>query len=393
MAGDWRDGYVLASRVNVRTAAQTSSPVVAALTVGTAVRYRTAGNGACEVALFEGSAGFMPCTLLTGDRPTLASIDAALAVLTPGTGQEDDWLARRFYLSPSLHTLDLVAQRKGLEPDGSDTQGAPTTNTALFSALLDAFRGDVTGAAFEPVDMHPNATAVTSLAALAPQQRTVTQAPSAGLPPPRVSLFRTPLDVFVAGWARAKGTDGDAAKQVRATASDAESYDVLEFAKLYRDQRFNVRHVDAAPAEDGPVPGWGQTTGIDASLAVRPTAFVLARNRPIAASIGSVAVQVVPGRCAGTALAVDATLGEPMFAETGLLVALAPGMKVTQATRLPDSTNPALFDFDGDAVPDLAYATYTFEGDLSPGLEQTAVMINIAGAWRLARTLVDQECD
>jgi len=393
IADEWRDGYVLGSRVNARATAQAGSPVVAALTVGTAVRYRAAGGAVCEIALFEGTAGFMPCTMLTGERPALASIDAALAVLAPGTEQEDDWLARRFYLSPSLRTLELVAKRKGLESDRSDAQGATPANTALFAALLDAFRGDVTGAAFEPVDLHPNATVVTSIRAHAPQQHTVTQAPAADLPPPSPSLFRTPLDVFVIGWARANGADGDAATHVTAAPADPESPDILEFAKLYHDQRFNVRHLDVSSSDDASVPGWGHTAGFDAAFAVRPAAFVLARNRPIAASIASVAVRVVQTGCGDAALAVDATLEQPMFAETGLLVALAPGMKVTQATRLPDSTNPALFDFDGDTVPDLAYATYVSEGEISSGLEQTAVFVNVAGTWRAARTLADQECD
>jgi hypothetical protein len=387
IADDWRDGYVLGSRVNARATTQTGARIVAALTVGTAVRYRAAGNGACEVALFEGSTGFLPCTLLTGERPTLASIDAALAVLTPGSEQEDDWLARRFYLSPSLRTLELVAQRKGFESAASSTP----SGAATFAALLDAFRGDVTGAAFAPVDLQPNATVATTLRALAPQR--VAEAPTTDLPPARPSLFRTPLDVLVIGRARPDGADGNAARHVKALAADDGARDILEFAKLYRGQRFNVRHLDDASRDDGPIPGWGRTTGLGVELAVRATGFVLARNRPTAASIGNIAVQVAQSRCGDAALSVAAELEQPMFAETGLLVALAPGAKVTQAARMPESTNPALFDFDGDATPDLAYATFAVDGDLSPTLQHTVVLVNIAGTWRVARTLAEQECD
>ena len=68
-------------------------------------------------------------------------------------------------------------------------------------------------------------------------------------------------------------------------------------------------------------------------------------------------------------------------------------MEISQVTRLADSVNPALFDVDGDSAADLAYVTYSLEGDLSPSLQYTYVLANIAGSWRLAQTNAEEECD
>lgn len=395
MADEWSEGFVLGSRVNVRTAPQARSPIVAALTVATPVRYRAARDGSCEIALFGDSSGFAPCALITSEKPTLASIDAALAALNPGSEEENDWLARRFYLSPSLNTLRLVRVRKGLSVGGLPIgETPPPVGVALFDALLDAFRGDVSGADFRPVDLRPNDTVVADLQALAPKGRKILEAPTAALPAPTPSLFRMPLDVLVAGWVHGTGSDENGAERAAAYLADWRSADIFEFSKLYPGQRFFVRHLDpgASPYDGEPV-AWRRVGGVAVTFAVPPNAVVISRNRAISTVITDAETNVPQTNCGGTGLKVSANLEQPMFSQAGLLVALSPAMKVTQVTRLPDSVNPALYDFDGDMAADLADATYTVEGDLSPSLEYTFVLANIAGSWRLAQTIAEEDCD
>lgn len=387
----FRPGFIAPSQAIVRDAPDINARRVVTWRIGTPVNWRREAGTWCSVLLPGSTAnrGFLSCTLITEQRPTLASVDAALATPRLSPTLENELLARRFFLSPSLETLRLVRERKRL-PE-SDLPGPEATSNpsatlasdeAFFATLMDAFRDEVTGEDFRPVDLRIN------------EGQPPSSLPGSSLPPVKPSLFRHPYDVFVAGRAMTGSTAKDAMSVAVAPSDDWTSRDIIEFGKLYTDQRLYVRHLEPVyPRDEQGAIAWHDAGGVAVSFARPLRAVVLARNRAILARVTSADEFFASDGCSDMPAIVRAELSGAMFSASGLLLVLAPDVEVKGVKRVGNTANPAVFDLDEDGVADVATVVVP-SSDKNSGAEQTtAVLVNVAGTWRLAFEQTEVECD
>lgn len=386
-----RPGFIAASQAIITDAPSLNGRRVVTWRIGTPVQWRHESGAWCSVLLpgSTASRGFLSCALITQQRPTLESEDAALAASGLSPTLENELLARRFYLSPSLETLRLVRARKGLAhsdlpgPEGaSKPSAALAADEAFFAALMDAFRDEVTGEDFRPIDLRIN------------EGRKLPSAAASSLPPVKPSLFRTAYDVFVAGEAMTAGPSVDA-MAVTASTDDWTSGDIIEFSKLYPGQRLYVRHLPPVYPRDEPgAIAWHDAGGVDVSFARPLRGVVLSGDRAIPARV-TTAKEFFASEdgCSAMPAVVRAELSQPMSTASGLLLALAPTVEVKSVKRIGNATNPAVFDLDDDGVADVATLTFPSKDTGSSDGQTTAVMVNVDGAWRLAFEQTDIECD
>lgn len=410
------DGFVLGSRVNVRAAPNTSAKIITTLPIGTSLRWHSMSREWCRIDIATGisAPGYLLCSLITDKKPTLESIDRELAASNMAPEQENDLLARRFYLSPSLNTVALARQRKKLPAEDArpnpvssfpelerkkanrEIVDKPTPDQAFAVSLLEGFRGELTGQGFRPVDVRFNEQVVTDMHVLVSKERSqrseFKDAPTVGLPIVTTSLFRHPYDVMAVGWVTAR-EDGKADPVL----SIETSSDVIEFSKFYPGQRLQARHTALITRrhEVESLYGWHKSGGVDVVFAVPPQAVVISRNRATLAKVKVVHARLVARECrplGERTQTVSILLSRPIFAD-GIALALAPHIRVTEAGRIGTSANPAIFDLNSDGIADVAYAVYTAPGEIGGDTQWRFIFVNVDGAWRLALQEVFSYCD
>jgi len=410
------DGYVLGSRVNVRAAPNTSTKVITTLPVGTPVRWHSGPGEWCRIEITTGisAPGYLLCNLLTEKKPTLESITRELAVSNMTAEQENDLLARRFYLSPSLNTVALARQRKKLpaedawpnpvtsypEPERKNANreivDKPAPDQAFAISLLEGFRGELTGQDFRPVDVRLNEQAVNDMLELVGNERHrrsgYKDAPTTGLSVVTTSLFRHPFDVMALGWVTAR-EDGKADPVLSIETSN----DMIEFSKFYPGQRLQAHHTALVTRrhEVESLYGWHKTGGVDVAFAVPPQVVVISRNRVTLARVKNVHVRLAARECRplGERIQLASIVPlRPIFAD-GITLALAPHIRVTEAVRIGASANPAIFDLNSDGIADVAYAAYTVPGEIGGDTQWRYIFVNIVGAWRMALQEISSYCD
>ena len=479
-------GYILGSRVNVRSLPSAASAVVTTATIGTPVRWSEASNGWCKVNLVRQDSipGFVLCELLTDKKPTVASIDKDLARSDLKESQVNDLLERRFFLSPSLNTIGLIRQRRkmGNEDEwisvagkaedkpyciqiqqgperlcavmlpGSDDycvlnkdglagfrceevrKGAATQvqNHEYVGALMDAFRGDVSGADFQPVDLRINTTVVgdaqnsienqTVRKAVKPTKKGDPAPPSAGSPITEIvgslpnvtkSLFQNNLDVMASGvmdtWSSADEDDASAKKwalrqngYIEEVPPDSlvwsfhTNSDVIEFSKLTPSQQIKVDHkpLKTVRGWKNYYFGWYKTGSVDIRFVTPPQVVMIANAQLVPLTIQNVRVELGRGYCSSPRdnFIVTVKTDKPVRT-SGVMLMLAPDVHLSGAKNIGSKDDFVMYDLNDDGVADMAYAKRTTIQDNGLAEKFMYVFLNIGGTWRLSSQEHFFNCD
>jgi len=401
--------YVQASRLNLRAEPNEKAKLVGRLPIGTEVNTEEKKGDWCKVgAAKDKQAGFVLCSLLAAEKPTLEAIDAKLAKAKPNTSEFEDLFARKFLLSPSIFTLLDYRKAIGLsQPDDTEVgpDGKPYRSSLpkdrLSGDLIKSFSGTVSGNDFRPViskdvfwpwaDPNPNPSY--------PGQKFYPPAPKI-----RTSLFRRVEDAMA--WIGEpflkqshaeifKSPSGKAEARYLTTAgTHSHLWPLAELAKASISSFEAVLGPPIANHDlgDTSIGGAGE---IQFHFPDRVPIFFVTRRGAMPGELLDLKGALGEPGCVDADEHSGATFALSAPASDAIQILLLLPWKKTLSNQVKPTKSGAwsLLDIDGDGIADFAWTDRTEPGVASAVTVRSALLLmNIDGKWYIADQVFDEDC-